>query len=422
MIARIVAQSLSRKRRRKLLSLAAITLGIAAAAAVATIGVDVGDKVSRELRSVGANIEVTPAADAFPVSIGGVDLRPAGTGAYLPEASLPSLKKIFWRNSIEAFAPFVYEPARIGGRRFVLIGTWFDKTLAISPSESFTTGIASLHPSWKIEGRWPVAANECVLGAELAQSLGVKPGGSLAVRAGPSQTMTHLSVSGILESGSIEDQEALAPLGTVQKIAGIEGKVRRVEVSAITKPDDALARTPVTRMTPDQYEKWSCSNYASTVAYQIQQAIPGSSALPVYRVSETEGAILQRVNLLMWLLAAAALIAACLALSSMMLASVLERRAEIGLFKSLGATGARVAAIFLAEACSVGLAGGALGYFLGTAIAQGLARAAFGSPVGIHWIVLPGALALALLVTLGGAALPLDRGLRAPASLALRGE
>lgn len=424
MIARIAGHSLTRKRRRKLLSLAAITLGIAAATAVATIGVDVGDKVNRELTAIGANIEVTPAADAFPVSVGGVDFRPAGSGAYLQESSLPAMKKIFWRNSIEAFAPFVYEPVEIVGRRVVLIGTWFDKDLDIGPGETFRTGVINLHPAWKIEGHWPANENEFVAGAGLAQTLGLKEDATVTLFAGGNHDSKalRLRVSGILESGGIEDEEALAPLATVQKLAELEGKVRRVEVSAITKPDDSLARTPVTRMTPAQYEKWSCSNYASTVAYQIQQAIPGSSALPVYRVSETEGGILRRVSLLMWLLAAAALITATLAVSSMMLANVLERRAEIGLFKSLGATDARVAAIFLVEACAVGLAGGALGYALGSELAERLGRAVFGSPVGIHWIILPGALALALLVTLLGSALPLGRGLRTPAALALKTE
>lgn len=424
MIARIASHSLTRKRRRKLLSLAAITLGIAAATVVATIAVDVGDKVNRELSSVGANIEVTPAADAFPVSIGGVDFRPAGAGAYLQESALPAMKKIFWRNSIEAFAPFVYEPAEIDGRRSVLIGTWFEKALDIAPDETFRTGVISLHPAWKVEGRWPTAADEFVAGSGLAQALGLKSGEMVPVSTGGNHgsEVTRLRLSGILETGGIEDEEALAPLVTVQKLAGLEGKVRRVEVSAITKPDDSLSRTPVTHMTPAQYEKWSCSNYASTVAYQIQQAIPGSSALPVYRVSETEGGILRRVSLLMWLLAAAALITATLAVSSMMLANVLERRAEIGLFKSLGATDARVAAIFLVEACAVGLAGGALGYALGSELAERLGRAVFGSPVGIHWVILPGALALALLVTLAGSALPLERGLRTPAAFALKSE
>jgi len=422
MICRIISQSLRRRRERKLLSLIAVTLGIAVATAVATIAIDVGDKVNQELRSVGANIIVTPAADGFPISIGGVDFRPAGAGAYLTESSLPAMKKIFWRNSIVAFAPFVYLPAQAYNRHFVLIGTWFDKTLAITPTESFQTGIRQLHPTWKVDGNWPAAhdADGCVVGSQLAQALGLKIGQTLSIQA--KTGLREFRIRGILESGGIEDQEALAPLESVQEMAGLQGKVRRVEVSAVTKPEDALARIPPARMTPDQFERWSCSNYASTVAYQIQQAIPGSSARPVYRVSETEGKILNRVGLLIGLLAAAALITAALAVSSMMLANVLERRSEIGLFRALGAADARVATIFLTEASLVGLAGGALGYLLGSVLAEKLARAIFGSPIGIHWVLLPAALALALAVTLIGGALPLRRGFKMSTAMALRGE
>ena len=115
MIFQIVWESLARRRRRKLLSVFAVSLGIAVTAAVATLALDVGDKVNRELRSFGANLSVTPAADGLPVAVGGIDYRPAGAGAFLPESALVSLKRIFWRNNIVAFAPFLYVPATLRG-------------------------------------------------------------------------------------------------------------------------------------------------------------------------------------------------------------------------------------------------------------------------------------------------------------------
>ncbi|HET7842373.1 MAG TPA: ABC transporter permease, partial [Terriglobia bacterium] len=140
MLTRIVRGSMMRRRRRKLLSLLAVTLGIAAATAVATLSLDVGDKVNRELRSFGANIAVTPAADSLAVSVGGTDYRPAGAGAYLPEADLIKLRRIFWRNNIMAFAPFDFVPAQVGGRSVVVVGSWFDKVLQVSDTEKFRTG------------------------------------------------------------------------------------------------------------------------------------------------------------------------------------------------------------------------------------------------------------------------------------------
>ena len=65
MLSRIVGRSLTRRRRRKLLGVAAVALGIAVTTTVATLSLSVRDRVARELRSFGANISVTPAADSL---------------------------------------------------------------------------------------------------------------------------------------------------------------------------------------------------------------------------------------------------------------------------------------------------------------------------------------------------------------------
>jgi len=433
MIFRIVWESLARRRRRKLLSVLAVALGIAVTAAVATLALDVGDKVNRELRSFGANLSVTPAADGLPVAVGGIDFRPAGAGAFLPESTLVSLKRIFWRNNIVAFAPFLYVPATLEGQQVVVIGSWFQKALTVDKSEVFVTGLEKLHPTWKITGQWPADddVKGALVGRRLAERLSLHPGQALTLAAAAQGNTPMLPaiapsppaefiVRGILETGGPEDGQVLVPLASVQRWAGLQGKLRRIEISALTKPEDAFAHTDVSRLSGEEFDRWYCTPYVSSIAYQIQQAIPEAQAKPVYHVAETEGRIMNRVGILMAMLVAAALVAAGLAVASMMLATVLERRAEIGLFKALGATDARVAAVFLLEACAIGLLGGAAGYFFGSLLAWRLALAVFGSAVGIHWVILPVCLAVALFVTLAGSALPLGRALKISPSLALR--
>ena len=196
--------------------------------------------------------------------------------------------------------------------------------------------------------------------------------------------------------------------------------MRRIEVSAVTKPEDAFARSDPGKMTPEQLERWSCSPYARSIAYQIQQALPGAEARPVFQVAESEGRILSRVASLMWILVAAALVTAALAVSSMMLATVLERRSEIGLFKALGATDARVAAVFLLEACVLGALGGVAGYFAGSGLASRLALSVFGVPSREHWVLFPAVVSLAVTVALLGSALPLARALKISPAAALK--
>src|SRR6267378_3735133 len=113
MFFRIVSDSFARKPRRKALTAAALALGMAVATATLEVALDVGDRLAREFRSLGANLLVTPATDTLPLEIGGVDYRPVDAGAYLPEGELGKLKTIFWRNNIVGFAPFLDVPVEI---------------------------------------------------------------------------------------------------------------------------------------------------------------------------------------------------------------------------------------------------------------------------------------------------------------------
>src|SRR3974390_1554935 len=110
MFLRLVADSFTRRPKRKMLTLAALALGMAVATAALSVSLDVGDRLALEFRSLGANLLVTPQTDSLPLEIGGVDYRPANAGAYLPESDLGKLKTIFWRFHIMAFSPVLHVP------------------------------------------------------------------------------------------------------------------------------------------------------------------------------------------------------------------------------------------------------------------------------------------------------------------------
>src|SRR5580700_6384087 len=153
MFLRLVADSFTRRPKRKMLTLAALALGMAVATAALTVSLDVGDRLAQEFRSLGANLLVTPQADSLPLEIGGVDYRPANAGAYLPEADLGKLKTIFWRHNIMAFAPILeaqvkattYATDNIPDTRnwgpITVIGTWVNHSVPIPDGTTFQTGI-----------------------------------------------------------------------------------------------------------------------------------------------------------------------------------------------------------------------------------------------------------------------------------------
>src|ERR1700678_4709352 len=107
MFVRLVYESFRRQKRRKLLAGAAITLGVTVATAMIALATDIGDKINRELRTIGANLLVTPQEDTLDVEMGGVNLKPPSDGAFLNEADLPKIKGTFWHNNIIGFSPML---------------------------------------------------------------------------------------------------------------------------------------------------------------------------------------------------------------------------------------------------------------------------------------------------------------------------
>jgi putative ABC transport system permease protein len=437
MFFRIVSDSFARKPRRKALTAAALALGMAVATATLEVALEVGDRLAREFRSLGANLLVTPATDTLPLEIGGVDYRPVDAGAYLPEGDLGKLKTIFWRNNVMGFAPFLDVPVEIATAsargnqtsgaasrataRETLIGTWYSHSVDVPDGSKFVTGVSSTDPWWHVDGRWfSDGAEESLIGADLARRMGLRVGDTVTVRAG--ERAHTLTVTGIVSTGGREDNAILAPLQVAQDLAGRPGRYRRLLVSALTKPADAFSQRDPTKMTPAEYDRWYCSPYISSISHQMQQELPGIEVRAIRQVAEGEGRILTRVGSLMWLVTFAALFAAALAVGATSATSVLERRSEIGLMKALGASRRSVGAFFLAEQLLLALVGGIAGYAIGLELARVLGIGIFGIAPNIRLILFPIVLVMAAVVALLGSLVPLERASRVDPAPVLRGE
>jgi putative ABC transport system permease protein len=420
MFVRLVYESFRRQKRRKLLAGAAITLGVTVATAMIAVATDIGDKINRELRTIGANLVVTPQEDSLDLEIGGINLKPPTDGAFLDEADLPKIKGIFWHNNITGFAPMLpvnVTVARDGEAQDVtLLGTYFAKQVSFGRDE-FTTGVRSTHPWWKVFGSWPDdASRDVLLGERLASRLGAKSGDELAIAG------RQLRVSGILSSGGVEGDQIVAPIALAQEFLGRPGAVRRVYVSALTKPEDAFARRDPKSLSGAIYDRWYCSPYPQSIAFQLAEAIPHSHAEQIRQVSQNEGVVLTRIEGLIFLMTLAALLASALAVSAAMATTIFERRAEVGLMKALGAGKLVVASIFFAEATLLALIGGLAGFVVGGALAHQIGHSIFNSDISIPPVLLPVILAIAVIVTFAGSAAAIRRAVGLDPVFALRGE
>jgi len=431
MFLRLVADSFARRPRRKLLTAAALSLGMAVATAAFSVSLDVGDRLAKEFRSLGANLVVTPEADSLPLEIGGVDYRPVNAGAYLPEADLPKIKTVFWHNNIIGFAPTLDLQAHalpLSSHEWIdsvsVIGTWADEGVPLPDGGIFHTGIAKTNPWWNVEGAWFAdSAKECVIGATLARKNNLKIGDLISLAAGETTKIpSPLKVAGILSSGGAEDEAVVVPLSVAQELAHQPGQYRKLYVSALTKPEDDFARKDPAKMTPDEAERWMCTPYISSIAYSIKQVLPGTDVRVIRRIAEGEGVILKHVQALLWLVTLAALLAAALAVGASSAASVIERRSEIALMKALGAGSGTVGFLLAAEQLLLAFIGGGLGYSLGTVLARTVGEKIFGAAPQASLLVLAVVLVLAAGVTLLGSALPLRRAARYEPAPILRGE
>jgi putative ABC transport system permease protein len=428
MFSRLVYESFRHQARRKLLAGIAITLGVAVATAMIAVATDIGDKINRELRSYGANLVVTPQEDTLDVEVGGINLKPPSDGAFLNEADLPKIRGTFWHNNIVGFSPMLPVTVKLGdsdASDVTLLGTYFNKALSFG-KDNFTTGVRITHPWWKVscgDGTespncgWPADDSQNVLlGERLATKLERKPGDTIEVSG------RQLAISGILSTGGAEDDQIVAPLALAQQILGKPGAVRRVYVSALTKPQDALSVRDPKTMTPEVYDRWYCSPYVESIAYQLQEVIPHSRAEQIRQVAQNEGTVLSRIKGLMLLITFAALFASALAVSAAMATAIYERRVEVGLMKALGAGNLAVSAIFFAEALLLAIAGGIAGFSAGALLARQIGRSIFNSQISIEPVLFPIIIAIAVFVTFAGSAAAIRRAVKFDPVFALRGE
>jgi putative ABC transport system permease protein len=419
MFFRLLMESFRRQRRRKLLAGVAILLGTTAVTAMLALATTIGDRIHKELAVYGANIVVYPKADLLDVKVGGVDVKPASGGAYLKESDLAKLKGIFWGNNITGVSPELpvqLAIARQGDDRLFpakAVGYWFDHDFG-----SVKTGAPALHPWWRLQGAWPTRGGDVVVGANLAKQLGLKVGDSFRLQGAPGDvgpSSSSANVVGVVTTGDETDNEILLPLQVAQGFVGANDAVRRVEVSARTKPEDAFARVDPDSLSPQQREIWYCRPYANSIAYQIREAIPGAQAEQVRRVEQSEGNVLNRISGLMWLISAAALLAA----------AILERRGEIGLMRSLGASKGAIAFLFYAETGLLAVFAGSLGYLAGSGLAAWLGARIFRGDGGaaeavLIPVLLPVVVALALVVAIAGSTPSIRTALRMEPSAILR--
>ena len=233
-----------------------------------------------------------------------------------------------------------------------------------------------------------------LISGPLASRLGLKVGDALAVMVGARRQV--LRVAGIFTSRSglypLDGAVLLMDIGPAQELLDRVGGLDYIDVIGAGPPAE--------------------------VQRSLQNALPPGVEVvrPAAQGSRTEGLVASyRLNLAV--LSAIALFVGMFLIYQSVTLSVVRRRREIGLLRTLGMTPGQVLLLFLAEGLASGLVGGLLGLGLGVGLARGvlavmtqnlssLYMPVAAQEVGVQGGLLLQAWGLAVLATLLAAYLP----------------
>lgn len=375
MFLRLILKALTVRKSRVAIAFLSITIGAAVVSSLLCVYFDISIKMSRELRTYGANFFIGPSAVSGERTI--------------PVDVFRQAVKVIPPDVIVGASPYLYGIVKLGLGNAVLAGIDF-------------AGIQKLSPYWQVDGRWIVTDfddRSCMVGKSLAQNMELKVGSTINVISRDRDQHVKLKIKGIVETGQAEDQQVLVNLTLAQKILGEEGKINHGMMSILTQGFDIAA-----------------------LAASTMHRFPGVDAKPIRKVSHSEGKILEKITGLMAMVAMVILSLTTLCMMTTLMAMVVERTSEIGLVKALGADNATVVVQFLAEIGVIAFSGVAAGILLGYGLAQILGHAVFSSSISFRPVVVPLTLAISLAAALIAGAIPVRMAVNIIPAQVLKGQ
>ncbi len=326
----ISINNLRRRKGKVFFLILGLTIGITTVVTLISITRMMNEDISKKLDEFGANILIIPRSDDLSLSYGGMNIGGVSIDAQtLKDLDVPKIRQIEVRENISTVSPKLIGVMEIEGKKVPLMGVHFEEELR-------------LKKWWKIHGAEPKSRDEVLLGNEVAVRLFKSTNDALSING------KAVRVSGVLdETGSQDDFLIFADLTFVQEAMKRPGVLSLIEVSAFcnTCPIEEIVR-------------------------QISKQLPHAKVTAIKQTLQTKMEALDHFKKFSVGISIIVLLIGSLIVFTNTMASVNERKREIGIFRAIGFRKSHIVRIIFLEAAIVGLIAGMVGYIFGLGVSQ----------------------------------------------------
>ncbi|MCR4941987.1 MAG: FtsX-like permease family protein [Campylobacter sp.] len=351
-----------------------IMLGACVCAAFVNVYLDIDSKVSRELKTYGANMIFSPKNMSEVDNTSQIKFEEM-------KAQIPADKLI-------AASGYLFTQANIGPTNAIIMGVEYSSLKKVKPFLDLRGG-AMINVDFD--------EKNVLIGTDLAKQAGFKVGDEIDLRAIGANKGEKVKIKGIIATGDKEDALLITSLGLAQKISNLTDRINYAEAVVLGNFDEIS---------------------------ELGKKLSNDEILakPVAKISKSEGLILEKIKLLMALVSLVILLITSMCVNTTLSAILLSRSKEIALLRAIGASKKNILNLFGFETFSIAFMSAFLGAILGYFLAQALGYAIFNSGIDFRVLSIPIAMILSLVFATIAAFYPIKRALQNEMAQTLRGE
>ncbi|MDR3345986.1 MAG: FtsX-like permease family protein [Campylobacteraceae bacterium] len=369
--AKAIRKSLAFSISRFFIISISVALGAAISAAFINVYLDIESKMNKELKAYGANFVISP-----------------NNGSYINEESLQAAFSKVDKSSILAVSPYLYGMVRLSLGNAMIAGVDFAEFKKAKPFLEVRKGS---YINVNFDDR------SALVGVDLASSMELVPGSDVDMMNEASGKSVKVKIKGVISTGGAEDNMIFVSLPLAESVLEREGYINFAEAVALGSFDELSLMGE--KMSDDEI-----------------------NAKPLSRISRSEGAILDKIKLLMALVAFVVLIITSMCVNTTLSSIIFSRVKEIALLRALGASKRDIVYLFGVESFLISFRASLIGTAFGFLLAQALGRAIFGSGIDFRILSVPTAIFISLLFAACASYYPIKKTLGINVAKILRGE